>query len=432
MSIRRVKHIAVLVETDDTWGRSVVRGIANWARTEANWTLLIDPRDAHGRLRIPRGWSGDGIIARLSGKVQAEHVRRAAVPTVDVETLLDPASWLGRVATDDVRRAELALGHLLDRGFRRFAHFAPPRAGHAVLPGRRFREAVEAAGYTCAVYRPGGRARRRIDWNEEQTRVRGWLGSLPERVAIFAADAHCARRLTEACQLDGISVPDQVAILAGDTDELMCTVSTPSISSVLLASERLGYEAAGLLDRLMSGRRIPKRPVHVKPLGVIAPPIDRRVGHRGRRRRGGDPLHPGPRRRRNRRNGCPKTGPRLPPLAGDAIPRNPGPFPSRRNPPRPPDESRRPAHPHRPFHRPGRNRVRLHRRDASWHRVSETVRNAAAGLSAGGGDGGGGWSEGGLRVPSPLMSPVSGSLRRCVQPCCPNRCMTPIATSRRV
>ena len=270
MSIRRVKHIAVLVETDDTWGRSVVRGIANWARTEANWTLLIDPRDAHGRLRIPRGWSGDGIIARLSGKVQAEHVRRAAVPTVDVETLLDPASWLGRVATDDVRRAELALGHLLDRGFRRFAHFAPPRAGHAVLPGRRFREAVEAAGYTCAVYRPGGRARRRIDWNEEQTLVRGWLGSLPERVAIFAADAHCARRLTEACQLDGISVPDRVAILAGDTDELMCTVSTPSISSVLLASERLGYEAAGLLDRLMSGRRIPKRPVHVKPLGVIA------------------------------------------------------------------------------------------------------------------------------------------------------------------
>lgn len=270
MSIRKVKRVAVLVETDDTWGRSVIRGIANWARTESHWTLLIDPRDAHGRLRLPRGWSGDGIIVRLSNAAQAEHVRHSGVPAVDVETLMSQEAWLGRVVTDDAERARMALGHLLDRGFERFAHFVPPRAGHAVLPGRRFREAVEAAGYTCEVYRPGRRTRRRVGWSEQQAAVSEWLASLPERVAVFAADAHCARQLAEICQIEGISIPQRLAILAGDTDELMCNVSTPSISSVLLASERLGHEAAGLLEGLMAGRRAPKRPVYVPPLGVIS------------------------------------------------------------------------------------------------------------------------------------------------------------------
>jgi LacI family transcriptional regulator len=219
---------------------------------------------------MPRGWSGDGIIARLSSQTQAEHVRQAAVPAVDVDMIMADRRGLGRVVTDDVERARLALDHLLDRGFERFAHFAPSRTGHATLPGECFRAAVEAAGYDCAVYRPGHRARRRIGWSEQQMAVSRWLASLADRVAIFAADAHCGRQLAEICQVEGISVPDQVAILAGDTDELMCNVSTPSLSSVLLASERIGYDAAALLDRLMSGRRVPNAPTYVKPLSVTS------------------------------------------------------------------------------------------------------------------------------------------------------------------
>jgi len=93
---------------------------------------------------------------------------------------------------------------------------------------------------------------------------------LARPVGIFTPDAHSGRRLSEICQSLGVGVPDEVAIIAGDTDELMCGVSTPPLSSVLLAAQRHGYEAAALLDRLMKGRRVPRKSILIKPLGVIA------------------------------------------------------------------------------------------------------------------------------------------------------------------
>ena len=70
--------------------------------------------------------------------------------------------------------------------------------------------------------------------------------------------------------MSGIRVPDQVAILAGDTDDLMCEVCTPPLSSVALAGRRIGYEAAAALDRMMNGERPPAQPIKIPPHGVIS------------------------------------------------------------------------------------------------------------------------------------------------------------------
>jgi len=94
---RPVRQIAVLAETDDTWGRQFVLGVAEHAQTHGPWMLLIEPRDHQGRLRLPDGWSGDGIIARLSSRAMAEQVRRAGLPAVDV--LRDRRWYTGRRGT---------------------------------------------------------------------------------------------------------------------------------------------------------------------------------------------------------------------------------------------------------------------------------------------------------------------------------------------
>ena len=74
----------------------------------------------------------------------------------------------------------------------------------------------------------------------------------------------------EICESLGVAVPDEVAILAGDTDELICSISSPPLSSVRLAARRLGYEAAAMLDRLMNGQRVPKKATYIRPLGVVS------------------------------------------------------------------------------------------------------------------------------------------------------------------
>jgi LacI family transcriptional regulator len=264
------RQVAVLVETDDSWGCSVIRGIADYSQNHGHWNLLIDPQDHEQRTALPDLWSGDGIIVRFGNRLQVDQVRARNVPTVNVDTVFEGVPGVCDVITDDAERAALAFGHLRDRGFEKFAYFAPPSHKYSVKRGQEFCELVRNSGFECFEYKPGYRAGRKLGWEEQQRRVSRWLASLPRPVAILTADAHLGRQLAEICHMSGVRVPDQVAILAGDTDDLMCEVCTPPLSSVALAGRRIGYEAAAALDRMIGGEAPPKKPIKVPPHGVVS------------------------------------------------------------------------------------------------------------------------------------------------------------------
>lgn len=266
----RVHQVAVLVETEDSWGCSVIHGIADYSQDHGHWNLLIDPRDHEQRSLLPDQWSGDGIIARIGNRTQLDQIRNRSEPKINVDTVFEGLDGFYDVITDDEQRADLALAHLRDRGFEEFAYFAPPSLKYSTRRGEAFIAAVTKAGYRCREYKPGYRVGRKIGWEEQQRRVSRWLKSLPRPVAIFTVDANRGRQLTEICYLSGIRVPDHVAILAGDTDELMCSVSTPPLSSIALAGRRIGYEAAALLDRLMQGEKPTRKTYKIPPQGVIS------------------------------------------------------------------------------------------------------------------------------------------------------------------
>ncbi|PQO40444.1 helix-turn-helix domain-containing protein [Bremerella cremea] len=267
---RQVQVVAVLVETETSWGRRVIRGIAHYAEKHASWHLLIDPRDHDQRSALPDGWRGHGVIARFSSRLQIEQILQKKVPAVDVDDVCDPLPGVGRVITDESARAELAVEHLLARGFSQFAYFAPPSHRYSSHRGEAFQQAVTQRGYTCHTYRPGYRAGRKMSWAEQQRRVNRWLMSLPRPIAILAVDAHHARQLAEVCHFSSIRVPDEFAILAGDSDELLCEVSTPPLSAVSLACERIGYEAAAMLHQMIEGKQAPREPVLIAPHGVVS------------------------------------------------------------------------------------------------------------------------------------------------------------------
>jgi LacI family transcriptional regulator len=265
-----VEHVAVLIDTESSWGGRVIRGIAHFAEKHTHWHLLIDPRDHEQRSAVPDGWRGDGIIARITNRNQWLQIRDKNLPVVNVDDVYSGLRGVGTVITDESERARLALEHLVARGFRKFAYFAPPSTQYSKNRGIAFIRAVNELGYECYEYLPGYRAGRKIGWEEQQRRVNRWLASLPRPIAILAVDAHHARQLAEICHFAGVRIPDDAAILAGDTDELLCEVSTPPLSSISVACERLGHEAAAMLVRMMAGEDPPKEPVLIAPHGVVS------------------------------------------------------------------------------------------------------------------------------------------------------------------
>ena len=266
----RVRQVAVLIETETSWGAQVIRGIAHYAEKHAHWHLLIDPRDHEQRSAIPEGWRGDGIIARISSRLQVGQLREKKLPVVNVDDVYSELEGVGAVVTDEAERARLALEHLVARGFRKFAYFAPPGHRYSKNRGQAFTDAVRQLGYPCQDYQPGYRAGRKIGWQEQQRRVNRWLASLPRPIAIFAVDAYRARQLADICHFAHIRVPDEVAILAGDTDDLLCEVTSPPLSSISVACERLGHDAAAMLHRMIAGAPAPKKPLLIAPHGVIS------------------------------------------------------------------------------------------------------------------------------------------------------------------
>ncbi len=266
---RRVLEIAVLVETDNTWGRKIVQGVANYAAKYGPWNLLVDPRDYSQRWSLPDRWRGDGIIARISSPLQLEEIIKSGLPTVDVDDIYTDLEGIGRVQTDEVKRAELAIEHFRERGFGSFAYYAPPSSEYSRSREQQFVAALAQVGFECQVYRPGYRVSRRVDRDEQHNRAVRWLNGLPRPVAILAVDARRGRDLAEVCNIENIPIPDEVAILAGDTDDLLCELSRPRLSSILAASQRIGYESGKLLDAMIKGTGGGTVPHVVEPVGVI-------------------------------------------------------------------------------------------------------------------------------------------------------------------
>ena len=267
---RHPPRVAVLIETSTSWGSQAVRGIVDYVRSRSHWVFLVDWRGLHEQLRLPDNWHGDGIIARVTTRSLARQIESSGMPAVNISWSTVPGSRLPQVASDEVAVSRLAAEHFLERGFRQFAY-----VGHSDQPnyvdqcGPTFAQVVAEHGYECVCFRPrrnqatSGRRPPRL---EELT---GWLRGLPKPVAVLAWDAVRGRQVTEACWKSGLHVPEEVAVLAGYNDDLMCEISTPPLSGVNECPERIGYAAAELLDGMMRGKRPPDRPTYIPPAGVV-------------------------------------------------------------------------------------------------------------------------------------------------------------------
>ena len=95
--------MAVLIETETSWGGRVIRGIAHFAEKHTHWHLLIDPRDHEQRSAIPEGWHGDGIIARITNRTQWQQIREKGLPVVNVDDVYQGLRDVGTVITDEAR-----------------------------------------------------------------------------------------------------------------------------------------------------------------------------------------------------------------------------------------------------------------------------------------------------------------------------------------
>lgn len=265
-SIHTPHRVAIVIEASNAYGRGLLAGIHRHVREHEPWTIFLPE---HGRGAPPleslARWRGDGIIARIETEAIAAVIanlrRRQRIPVVDVSAarLLPGVPY---VETDDAAIARLAAEHFLERDFRSFAFVGDRRFRWSGNRRDQFTAVLAAQGLPVSVFdQPAA-------MHGDDDALAHWIASLPKPLAVFCCYDIRGRQLLDACRRAGVAVPDQVAVLGVDDDELLCGLASPPLSSVIPDATGAGRLAAGLVERLMRGERPARGEWLLPPLGI--------------------------------------------------------------------------------------------------------------------------------------------------------------------
>lgn len=268
-------RVALLIESSRAYGRGLLLGVAKFVREHGRWSIFLQERSL-GDVSPSwlKDWEGDGIIARVENRPMAEAIRRLGLPAVDVRYLL-PNLEMPSVRTDDEAVARAASEHLLERGFRHFAFCGFDGADYSDIRRDSFAERIAEAGFRCHAFEDPQKPRKAstLEYEEHGLKyedlVASWLKELPKPIGLMACNDIRGQQVLNACRAIGVAVPDEVAVIGVDNDEVLCDLSDPPLTSVMPNTERIGYEAAALLDRMMAGAKSPKQPVFIEPAGIV-------------------------------------------------------------------------------------------------------------------------------------------------------------------
>ena len=193
-------------------------------------------------------------------------------PVVAVDRSFDDACGIDTVSCDSRAVGVTAAQELLGRDPASISFVAPALDWHFFKTRKEsFVSTVEAAGRNVQVWSIGVNG----DRLAERQRLATWLWSLPKPCAVFAPNDVVAVAVFSAARLASLRMPQDVAVLGVDNDELLCGSCLPSLSSVMVDFENAGRIAARLLDARMAdadagSKRGPDRHENYGVLGIAS------------------------------------------------------------------------------------------------------------------------------------------------------------------
>jgi LacI family transcriptional regulator len=243
-----------------SYTRQILAGVMRYARTHKDLEILTWGDTLTGLWSWLPKQSFAGLIAHVWHEETVARIKTSRLTAVSVS---NRTAGLGipQVISDDVAVGEMVAQHFLDRGFRRFGYCGIHHHLYSQQRCEGFQRALAAAGCSDVdLYRSGA---------APAAPMERWVKSLSKPVAIMACNDLQARKVIQACHAAAVRVPEEVAVAGVDNDDLESSLAEMPMTSVALGTERIGFEAAALISRLLQGQRPPAEPIRVPPKTVI-------------------------------------------------------------------------------------------------------------------------------------------------------------------
>lgn len=262
MEKAKIRRIAVVLRLSYASGRDLLFGISQYARRKCRWQFHVinfqgDATSEELRSAVAGG-KLDGMIANgADNHAIAKVLEASSIPLVVIGArtpLLTRKDAIAFVHNDDIaigrRGAEYlaSLGRFRSYGF--IARSVDSCNYVPVLRERGFRSALGNVGCNVRTYKTAANVK--YGSYDDITRLGEWLKALPKPAAIMAALDLRAMHVIEAAKASGLIIPNDIALIGVDNDELVCETSEPTLTSIAPDHVRLGELAASTLRKIMA------------------------------------------------------------------------------------------------------------------------------------------------------------------------------------
>ena len=254
-------RIGIHLEFAGGYGRGVLRGVMEYAHLRADWKFVMPPMYSLAKQKWAEPDSADGMVVMVHSPRSIDRFRRAHVPIVNTARTMSVRelrqAHLPSVVPDDAAVGKMAFDYFRERGFHSFGFCGHPTASWSRVRGKAFETECRKNHFHVASVAASDRVP-----NE-------WVRSLPRPCAVLCANDRYAWHVIDICRENDIAVPEEIAVLGVDNDVLLTKMVRPTLSSIELRAEGVGFAAAKMLDDLLNGRRAPREPLELPPSGVI-------------------------------------------------------------------------------------------------------------------------------------------------------------------
>jgi LacI family transcriptional regulator len=230
--MKRPRRVAVLGNVSRRFDRRVIQGVAAYLRAAGRWSLYVEEDPLQKLPKLDR-WDGDGIIADFDDCKIARAVGGLPIPVVGFG---GGQGWYQRawgfpyITTDNHAIGRLAAEHLLECGLARLAFYGNPPVARQRWSEEReaaFQQRAREAQVACQTYHGEHPDAQR--WLKQLRELARWLKSLAWPIGLMACTDIRARQVLEACRMIGARVPEDVAVIGVDNDEMICELTTPPL-----------------------------------------------------------------------------------------------------------------------------------------------------------------------------------------------------------
>lgn len=267
MRQRRYFKIIILLRLDIMPGRQELIGIFRYMKRKGlRWNIqLRSPSEVTDDI-FEGPDAPDGVmVAESQLALTAGVLSRLAIPVVALDvppdTLIARTHNIVFLHADNVSIGKACMAHLAEKG--RFASWGFVHDTHrrpwSQTREKAFRQAVGAAklNYVAPAETRG-------------QSLAQWLQELPKPAAVMVACDRRAIQVLETCQASDIDIPEQLALVSVDNDEMYCECASPTVSSLDPDFENEGYLAAAELDRLLRAKSsLPAKTIVVPARKVV-------------------------------------------------------------------------------------------------------------------------------------------------------------------